>query len=101
MDRKPRNFQPQAAELETKVMLSVAATPPPADAEVTTLDADAGSAPAPPETVTGARPHRPCPTARDAPTRPAKVKRGREKRALTTATARSSRQWRPRQCHRR
>ena len=51
MDRKPRNFQPQAAELESKVMLSVAAATPPVDAEVTTLAAEAGSTPAPAEGV--------------------------------------------------
>lgn len=48
MDRKPRKFQPQAAELESKLLLSVAptSTSAPADAEMSTLDVRSGTTPA-------------------------------------------------------
>ena len=37
MSRKPRSFQPHAAELETKLLLSVTTAPVPDTADVTIL----------------------------------------------------------------
>jgi hypothetical protein len=46
MDRKTRSFRPQTDGLESRLLLSLTATPPPEGAEVTTLSDRSGSAPA-------------------------------------------------------
>src|SRR6476620_9135253 len=46
MDRKPRVFQPRASELESKILLSLTATPAPETAEITILEERSGTTPA-------------------------------------------------------
>ena len=46
MDRRRRSFQPEATELESKILLSLTATPAPETAEVTRLSDRSGTTPA-------------------------------------------------------
>jgi hypothetical protein len=46
MDRKPRVFQPQATELESKILMSLTATPAPETAGVSILEERSGTTPA-------------------------------------------------------